>query len=87
MIVWEVRNEGGRRLELTAQPQAAERRIYDLKSAAEYMGLPVSTLRFHIREGHLRYVKFPGSRRYYVRPEDMAAFIAKSTHGATEDGQ
>ena len=62
------------------ETKIAERPIYDLKAAAEYMRIPVSTLRFHVREGHLPFVKFPKSRRYYLRLSDMRDFIDKNTH-------
>lgn len=44
-----------------------------LQEAAEHTGYGVSTLRRHIKDGHIPAVKAKG--RIYVRPEDLDAFL------------
>ncbi len=61
--------------ELKESPEPRKRFCYTLAEAAALIGCPLRSLRKHVWSGHLPVVVFPGSRKQYVRNEDLQDFI------------
>lgn len=66
----------------TAQPlpsKQAQPLLMTIQAASAETGLPYTTLRDLILNGHLAYVQLGDIRRFWIRRADLEEFIAKST--------
>jgi excisionase family DNA binding protein len=52
-------------------------RLLDVKTAAEYTGLSVWTIRKALWDGHLSVVLLPGGRKQWIDVQDLEALIQR----------
>jgi hypothetical protein len=63
--------------------KSKEPSLWTLQQASEESGIPYSSLRKLIIDGHLARVQLGDSRRWWVKPSDVRHLIASSTEPAT----
>lgn len=68
------KNPGGNP-KMKANTDFVERRLYNLKAAAEYLGRPVWGVRTLIWNGKISYIQ--DGRKYYLDVKDLDAYIER----------
>jgi hypothetical protein len=58
--------------------------LWTLQQASEDTGVPYSSLRKLVMDGHLARVQLGDSRRWWVKPADVRRLIANSTETTTK---
>lgn len=61
-----------------AKPAKASSKLLTLQQASDAYGPPYTTLRDLVINGALPAVRFPGTRRIWLRREDLEQLIAQS---------
>ncbi len=55
-----------------------QRRLLNVRQAAEYLNRSVKSMRVLIYNGQIPIVRHPGSRKIFLDPKDLEEFIRKS---------
>jgi excisionase family DNA binding protein len=74
--------EGARTRRRALLESKPEPKLLSAQSAAEYMGLPYTTLRDLGLRGHVPVVRLPGQRRWWFRRADLDRLIEASAERA-----
>lgn len=69
----------------THQTSTASSRLVTLQQASDEYGPPYTSLRDLVLRGELRAVRLGGSRRIWVRRDDIEALIERSTNSSGAD--
>ena len=62
----------------TGNPLALNKRLFDLKEAAVYLGRPVFSVRTLIWKGLLPVIKNDGERKMYLDVRDMDEYVERN---------